>query len=558
VRRLRTSKPQNLPLTIPTARWLTWADCALVFLAITIVFAVHSGGRVPEPNEPYYLAKAKHYWDPSWIADDFFLDSADSHWTFYVTLGWLAKWITLPALAWTGRLLTWGLLAVAWQRLSFAIAPRWGLAALSAAGFVCLNEGCHMAGEWVVGGFEAKGIAYALVIAALAEMVQNRWNPTWILLGAASAFHVLVGGWSTLAVGFCWITAGATRVPIRSMRFGLLGGLGLSLFGLMPALALTRGVEHSVLVEANHIYVYHRLSHHLYFNDFPARFIVRHAVLLVCWLALCRFLSGDAARWRLRRVVAGAVLIALVGVAISSLATLYPVWAAGWLRFYWFRLSDAMLPLGVALEVTAALVQLSQISHKPDAQAREPVSSLARRDHAYSRRSLAATVAVAGIVIAYLGFHAIDSRPSAVPRADKPGKVDNYADWRAACEWIANNTPAHARFLTPRGAQTFKWYAQRSEVATWKDIPQDSASIVEWWGRLKEIHAEDPRASDPDWRDSLADLSPTKLAELGALYGAAYVLTSSVPRLDLPCEYRNNTYAVYALPHEGPGSVDRR
>jgi Domain of unknown function (DUF6798) len=539
---LSAATPQNVSQALRPGRWLKWADCALVFLAIAMVFVVHTGGHVPEPNEPYYLAKAKHYWDPDWIAGDFFLDSADSHWVFYVTLGWLTRWMSLPVLAWTGRLFTWGLLAVAWQRLSFAVAPRWGLAALSAAGFVCLNEGCHMAGEWVVGGFEAKPIAYALVFAALAECVRNRWNATWLLLGAASAFHVLVGGWCAVAVGFCWITSGATRVPLRSMLGGLAGGLGLSLFGLAPALALTRGIDPAVVVEANHIYVYHRLSHHLYFNDFPTWFIVRYAVLLVCWLALCRFVPADASRWRLRRVVAGAVLIALIGVGISSLATLYPVWAAGWLRFYWFRVSDAMLPLGAALEVAAALDGLWQ---------RDRITGNARL-------ARGAPVAVAAVVVLYLGAHAAVSPPSPVPRADKPGKVDNFDDWRATCRWVAEKSPADARFLTPRRAQTFKWYAQRSEVATWKDIPQDARSIVEWWGRLKEIYADDPSAGDPRWRDSLAELSAARLAELGARYGAGFVVTEAEPRLDLPCVYRNNTYAIYELPHGGPGSAQRR
>ncbi len=143
-------------------------------------------------------------------------------------------------------------------------------------------------------------------------------------------------------------------------------------------------------------------------------------------------------------------------------------------------------------------------------------------------------------------------------RADKPGKVTNYDDWLAACQWIVENTPADARFLTPRSGQTFKWYAGRGEVATWKDIPQDAASIVEWWDRLKEIHAEDPSVGDPVWRDSLTEAGAARLKELGTRYGAGFVLTDAQPEIELPCVYRNNTYAVYALPLMTSDSDPRR
>ena len=61
-----------------------------------------------------------------------------------------------------------------------------------------------MAGEWVVGGVEAKGFAYVFVFLAVADLVYGRWKQCLLLLGAASAFHVLVGGWAVLAVGGVW------------------------------------------------------------------------------------------------------------------------------------------------------------------------------------------------------------------------------------------------------------------------------------------------------------------------------------------------------------------
>ena len=68
-----------------------------------------------------------------------------------------------------------------------------------------------MAGEWVIGGVEAKGFAYVLVFLGLEALAANRWNRVWLLLGAASAFHVLVGGWAAVAAGLAWLLTGSDR-----------------------------------------------------------------------------------------------------------------------------------------------------------------------------------------------------------------------------------------------------------------------------------------------------------------------------------------------------------
>jgi hypothetical protein len=62
-----------------------------------------------------------------------------------------------------------------------------------------------------------------------------------------------------------------------------------------------------------------------------------------------------------------------------------------------------------------------------------------------------------------------------------------YQDWLNTCEWIAAHTPEDEVLLTPRHQQTFKWYAQRGEVVSWKDVPQDATGVVEWKRRIDEV-----------------------------------------------------------------------
>ena len=132
-------------------------------LLIFAVFAIQGAWPAPDVNEPYYLGKAIHFWNPDWLPHDFFMDSPDTHKVFYFTFGWLSLWLPKTALAWSGRALSWALLAWAWRRLSFAVVPRAWWSALTAALFACLMERCQMAGEWVIGGVEAKPFAYVFV-----------------------------------------------------------------------------------------------------------------------------------------------------------------------------------------------------------------------------------------------------------------------------------------------------------------------------------------------------------------------------------------------------------
>jgi hypothetical protein len=99
-------------------------------------------------------------------------------------------------------------------------------------------------------------------------------------------------------------------------------------------------------------------------------------------------------------------------------------------------------------------------------------------------------------------------------------------------------------------------------VVTRKDIPQDAASIVEWWQRLREIHGIGPDEPDRHWHTSLAELGAERLRELGAKYDAAYVLTEApgvqlpetdiypskpTPALELKPLYKNSGYIIYEL-----------
>ena len=61
----------------------TWKSSLPEIALIFAVFFLQSAWPVPDVNEPYYLGKAIHYWNPDWVRGDFFLDSADTHTVSY-------------------------------------------------------------------------------------------------------------------------------------------------------------------------------------------------------------------------------------------------------------------------------------------------------------------------------------------------------------------------------------------------------------------------------------------------------------------------------------------
>lgn len=558
------------------------SSARLAVLEVLLIFGtffVYAGWPAPDVNEAHYLVKARHYWQPELIPGDKFLNSANAHLAFYWSVGWLGQFMSLTAFAWTVRTITWLLLAWGWQRLSWAEVPRPLYSVLGAALLITLMDYCHQSGEWVVGGSEAKGFAYFFVLLALAALVRGRWNWAVLLCGAGAAFHVLVGGWTGVCVGLAWLLEPRERRPkLVSLLPGLMAGLVLSLPGLVPALQLTIGSDPQVVARANWLYVTRRLGHHLDPRQFPTVRIASFLALLagtavLAWIA--RRVSLDDAptgdkqdptnngnaigRRRLAIVVAGSVLLVAIGWVIGLAFTEQPALRASLLKYYWFRMADTFVPLGASLLVCYLIAAW---------RVRQPV---------YSGLLLMTTLVAAGIC---LGSVMLERQRDWLPRGDRhfrqalstrPAEVQR--DWVNICEIAKTQTPPGSRFITPRWNTTFQWYAERPEVATWKNIPQDAASITEWWRRLVGLYnvsnerfvigatgggtADMAMPWPSTWPSrpllSINELPLAELIDRGRRYDAQYVLTTSYPTLPLPVVGMNRNFALYRLPTPAGG-----
>jgi len=507
----------------------------VVAAVVWAAFAAFAAWRSPVPgiNEPHYLCKARHFSDPAWCAGDMFLASANAHRVFYSLFGPLTRVLSFAQTAWCGRIVVWGLLALGWVRLVGRLAPGTCAPLWSAVIFLALQGTGNLSGEWLIGGVEAKGFAYAALLLAIAAAGNGAWIEAGIETGVAISFHPVVGGWGAGALATAQLatwafsrvrpTADATAErntdgpgsPFRA-RGLLAAGLCLlfSLPGLIPAVALLAdrpSVEKARI--ADEIQVFYRLKHHLDPARFSTAAWVSYAGLLIAWLIMRRLLERSAAEKFFSRFVVATLLIAGGG-----LVTGFWLRSAGLMKFYPFRMADLFLPVAVAI-AAAALVERLVGKLAPG---RQWIASALM--HGCAGAALAWSILAPGGV----------TNPSHWP-------PETWADFIDVCGWIDQNTPPDAVFLTPKYNVGFKWYARRAEYVTWKDCPQDTAGVLEWGRRINRLTRWMPRRS----RRGMSDAA---LAEIARETDVTYILAIGSPPRQTEPVYSNRTFSVGLIP----------
>lgn len=524
-------------------------------LAIVFVCYVFAGSPTPSVNEAHYLTKAKHYWQPDWCRGDFFLESADAHEVFFWSFGWITQYLTLPNTAWVGRLLVWFLFALAWCRLLRALTDtRWsGL--LATILLLPLTYYGHLAGEWLIGGIEAKGFAYPLVFYGIAQAIEGRWWQVWPVLGIASAFHILVGGWAVVACLFAWyLRREEEELDFKELGFWLIVGGVLALPGLIPAVQLTSTATAEEIREANITYTFRRLSHHLVpyrfaqWNPLAPGFTLMRplcfGVACLAWWKLSHGVSNP--RWqRLTLIVNGSLAIAFAGLVVEVVFSPFDHFQippfqgtrASLLRYYWFRMSDVMVPVGLA---TVAVARIRQSTTRA------------------WQTAVALLLGTAGL-LACATQYGCAARSMSMQQQSWDGILANTAvdrideDWLDVCDWFRAQAPHDVVVLTPVRQQTFKWFAHRPDVVTWKDVPQNASSIVQWWNRRRAVH----KLGDWPWNE------PEQLSLVLASYGVTHIAwpdQKSRPYGDEAKQvYRNELFRVFEIQRQSdlvPATLD--
>ena len=515
---------------------------AVVLWAAGLVFYSFVAAPVPATNEAHYLAKARHVWQPEWCAGDMFLESANAHSVFYWTLGALTAVLPLPVVAVICRVLVLTLFAAGWLRLGRALGGTPRTSILAGAIFLALQTVGNWSGEWVIGGIESKVVTYACLLWAAAAFQQQKFVAGSIWLGIAIAFHPVVGGWGLLA-----FSGGAflQRLFQRSgpwlpcswttaiLSFSLL--VLVASAGLIPAVRLLlEPVDATTKYAGTYLQVFYRLSHHLDPMTFPWRahagFAILVLVLVLVWLISWRCCSPQptgsptvSVAW-LQWVVACSLLIAVAGLIIGvgprppQQMTAFAV-RMQLMKFYPFRLADALVPCALAWMMASLLVQ------------RWP-------------KPRATGFAILVLMTSTCAYAAAQAQEWRVVR-------EHASDWQDVCRWFRDHTPRDSLVQTPHDRSSFKWYAERPEYVTFKDCPQDTPGIVEWNRRLRFLS---------QWyQQHFADgsYSTAELNALSQATGITHLVTDRLGPIEQVPVYQNTTFRVYDLRDGSAALKDR-
>ena len=595
--------------TMLSPRLKTTLEIAAVFA----VFLIFGAWKTPDINETHYIGKAINYWNPDWIPNDPFLASRDAHWSFYFVFGWLSFFCSPTAMAWIGRIVAWGLLAWSWQRLSFALIPTRWAAIPTALALAYYIESFHMAGEWLIGGIEGKSLAYPFVFFALADILRNQWNRAGIFLGIACALHILVGGWATLIAGILFIAEKTksrrrnnAQFPNKCLNFpwlGFIGGGITALCGLIPGMTLDAGTADEVVRQAQKIYVFERLPHHLVPYEIRESFLLRFALLTIIWITICRQFGGR--RYRLfNGFIWGTLALSAVGIILAYSLRSNPELSASLLRFYWFRLADVAVPMGIAigamrlclfhikrlqsisfptLAVVLCILAVKTVTYftvnglcfaylklsPPDSTVPWAITLLVFFGTLYWLQKLTPfSIPPLALVLFYITivfYTPLTAMPkyadlrthAAYCRSEPVGPHGRRAaaEWIDMCLWIKEHTPKNAQFWIPRDGQTFKWHARRADIGVWKNIPQDAASIVQWRKAMDDLYkfkSEDGIVQTDRLITTLLNAkTDDEIAVLRKQYRFDYILCAQsfiMPSHEtLELVYENDVYCLYRV-----------
>lgn len=495
-------------------------------------------------NEIDVLPLAKQYANPMWIPGDWYLNQPPGYRVLFQTLfGKLAVVWGLLATSIIGRLLCYGLLASGLVLLGRKL----GLSLLSllfAVGLLLyVNRYQSMvAYEWLVGGLEPKSVAYGLLLLAIGLMLEGRYRPMALMLGLATSFHVLVGGWAFLVV-VEWLIL-KRRNHFRNIWYPgsiLLIYLAASAFAIGPVLEQVFSSTPTASVAPSYIYVFLRLPHHLNPNSWSSDWWIRpllYSLVLGVSVAMLRrkqqsekSVKNYATCMGLAEFTVLTLVPFIFGLAIApfdSQGTL--------LQYYPFRLGDILLPLNTYLLFACALEQT--------------LTDRAKRVFLVLCLVLLSLVCSIQAVNFHKQLLALREFPSADQGVD--------SEWKAMCAWVRNNTPKNAVVVSPPVEFTnFTWLAERPTIAKFKLLPQTKAGILAWYERLDNLSGElstwttmkSKNLTKSDMGEMLTNgynnLTTDQVEKLMVKYRADYLVTQIGHQLTLPIAYQNSLYILY-------------
>ncbi len=533
---------ENLPGSVSRPYRMNTYKIWFALLAVLTLLCFNSlAHRNVAGNEVDRLTVAKQYVDPGWIPGDWYLNQPIGYQALFANIfGRLVEVWGFLVTSIVGRFFCYFLIASALVFLGRRLGLSLPLLLLVVALFLKKHSAAAL--EWMIGPLEAKVLAYGLVLWAVERMLNKSYRSMALLLGLATSFHVLVGGYATLTVLGWIVLRWKTRLPaIREAVPGVLLYLAGSLFAIGPILhEINSPPIPSGALQPSYIYVFLRNPHHL--NP-----LGWNSWVSLCLYLLLLFVSFSVLRskrpteeisepYKSRSGLFEFALISMIPFAMGL--AIAPFDRQGHLlQYYPFRFGDVMLPLTAYLLAACALQDL--LFER---------SYLTER----TRKGLLLTGVLILGAIYFTEAHGFWTDLSALRQF--PGLQQKvYPDQKEMFAWVKDNTPGDSTVVSGPDLDQFSWLSERATIAKFKLIPNTNAAILEWYQRLDDLSGNNSSWKDAGFRGERAKrlagdylgLTTAQVQRLMVKYKSDYFLTTVNQRLELPVAHRNTSYVLY-------------
>jgi len=491
----------------------------LNFAVVLLLVAIVHGVPAPSGNEYLYLLVPAKHATPEYLLNDWTLSQPwTTHYVFNAVIGPATRLMPLELVGWIGRLACWLLTTLALFRLGSRFQIPRAAIAFSVALWVLLGQAV-VAGDWIYGGFEAKTVAYVLVLFALDAFLSERWILASALLGSAFSFHPQVGLWSALAVALTLLVMG------RRLRTLLVVTFTTALFalpGVVPVLSLL-GSTGAPSAEDWQFFALVRSPHHLDPFAWPRRDIVlAYLIMLFNWLQFRR--SGDQPAIRFLTLLQ---LFFCLFFSLGLLSRFTDQYAL--LRLAPFRLFPVLVLVFFFFHLMAAL---------------------------YRRPPGGADALL--VVVGLLAVMGLNNPVGLFLDAAQ----NTYAAWRAGDDdlrrtfkWIAGHTANGTTAILPPWRRDASYVSRRAHIADWNAVPVDRLS--EWRERIAAMvgpnWVDRPEAT---WREKMEagynERTDEDIRSIVRRYGGDYLVSKA--RYPYDVLFDSGTYRVYSLARPSGGS----
>lgn len=434
---------------------------------------------------------------------------ANEHWLFNRLFGFAATLVPIEILGWIGRIAVWFLTLQILLRIGrLWQIPNWATA-VAIAFWLAIGQSL-VGDEWIVGGFEAKEIAYIFLLYALYYFSLNRTILPAVFLGFAFAFHPAVGMWSALAVGFALLWE---KIPVKTLvKIVALTSI-IALGGILPLISEQLAAQPDSAESWRYIILV-RFPWH--FDPF---YFSKSATLIL----LAMFAFNFAVFRRSENCAMRFLLKFQTGLAIFFLAAFALRWFEmfEWLRFLPVRLFPVFAPLFFAFTVFRARTLVKSDKSK-----------------------------IFIVLFVFAIFVRLD------PFAASFAAIRNtYASWMVATDdfqmvsrWIAVNTPPNAVVIQPPNRRDVWYLSQRATIASY--AYQTFGRLDEWRERVADLTGNavitDSQTGFETVETAFNNLSENQINEIRKKYAATYLVSRA--EYSFPVVFQSGTYKIYLLP----------